>query len=61
MNAPRIWFYRPQWWFAGWSPIWIGHDEYARRTLVLGWPVTGMAIIALGPCGDPECEREAQS
>lgn len=57
-----FWFYKPQWYWFGWKTLWpfqIGHDEYARRTLMLGWTVTGRAIITLGDCGDPECKAEA--
>lgn len=53
--SPRVWFYRPQWYFSGWSPVWRGHDEYGRWTLVVGWAVTGQVVIALWSCGDPEC------
>jgi len=38
--------------------VWISHDEYARRVLVIGWTLTGQVIIALGECGDPECITE---
>ena len=58
----RVWFWKPQisahsW--RSWSPAWIGHDEYSRRTLVLGFPWTGRAIIALWFCGDVECYSES--
>jgi len=59
----RIWFWRPQWHWFGWTtllPIQRGHDEYARWTVVLGWTITGRAIIALWGCGDPECIEFAQ-
>ena len=58
MSDPRIWFYRPQWYWHGWKtllPIYRGHDEYARWTLVLGWTITGRIVIALGYCGHKEC------
>lgn len=58
----RFWFYRPQWYWHGWStllPIYRGHDEFARWTLVVGWTITGRVVIALGGCGNPECEADA--
>lgn len=61
INA-RVWFWKPQLYWFGWStlvPFQIGHDEYARRTLLLGWTITGRAIIALWDCGDDECKRDA--
>lgn len=54
----RIWFYRPQLYWHGWStllPVARGHDEYARWTLMIGWTITGRIVIALGDCGDLEC------
>lgn len=62
-TAPRVWAYKPTWYWHGWGtllPVWRGHDEHARWTLVIGWPLTGRIIIALNGCGDPECEREAR-
>jgi hypothetical protein len=62
-RAARIWFYRPELWWRGWKtfiPIQLGHDEYARRTLLLGWTVTGRVVIPLGDCGDPECRQDAE-
>lgn len=59
VRKSRVWFYRPSWWFDGWSPIAVSHDEFSRRTLVVGWAVTGRIIIALGYCGDPECYAES--
>lgn len=55
----RFWFYRPEWYFDGWSPFYRGHDEYSRRTIMLGWPVTGRVVIAIGYCGDPGCYAES--
>jgi hypothetical protein len=57
LSRGRVWFYRPQRWFY-WNPLLLGHDEFARRTLVIGWPFTGQVVIALGWCGDVECIRE---
>ena len=54
----RIWFWGPQWYWHGWKtlvPFYMGEDEYGRRTLMLGWTVTGRVIIALWECRDPEC------
>ena len=61
-KANRVWFWKPQWYWHGWTtllPAYIGHDEYARRTLLIGWTVTGRIIIALGDCGRPECKTDA--
>jgi hypothetical protein len=61
-RANRIWLYKPQWYWHGWKtliPLMIGHDEYARRTIMLGWTVTGRVVVPLGDCGDPECRRDA--
>lgn len=58
----RIWFWKPQWHWFGWRtlvPAHYGHDEYARRTILLGWTITGRVIIALWNCGDEECELDA--
>jgi len=47
----RVWFYAPQFYWFGvgtLSPILINHDEYARRTLVIGWTITGRIIFAIG-------------
>ena len=58
----RIWFWKPQWYWFGWKtliPFMYGHDECARRTLLLGWTITGRIIFALWGCGSEECEREA--
>lgn len=58
----RAWIWRPQWYWHGWktlNPVTIGHDENARRTIMLGWTVTGRAIIALWYCGSDECLQDA--
>lgn len=61
-KAGRIWFWKPQWYWHGWKtllPAFIGHDDYARRTLCLGWTVTGRVIIALSDCGSKSCHEYA--
>lgn len=58
LSRGRVWFYRPQWWWPRWSPVMIGHDEFARKTLVVGWAITGQVVVALGWCGDEECIRD---
>lgn len=61
-SGSRAWFWKPQWYWFGWKtliPFAYGHDEYARRTLLLGWTVTGRIIIALWDCGDEECRSDA--
>lgn len=45
----RVWFYKPDFYWHRWSPIWFGDDEYHWRTVVLGWNVTGQVVIALWP------------
>jgi len=59
----RVWFYAPQFYWFGvgaLSPILINHDEYARRTLVIGWTITGRIIFAIGECGSEECKQLAE-
>ena len=59
----RAWIWRPQWHWFGWKtllPVQVGHDEFSRWTLVLGWTVTGRVIIALRECTDAECREFAQ-
>jgi hypothetical protein len=56
----RVWFYRPQWWFQRWSPIWTSSDEYGRRTLVIGWCVTGQIVIAYRTCYCDFCEASRE-
>lgn len=61
-KGSRLWFWKPQWHWFGWKtliPFTIGHDEYARRTLLLGWTVTGRVIVALWDCGDEACRYYA--
>lgn len=41
-RKPRFWFTRS---FDTWLPF-LGDDEYRRRTLVLGTPITGHVVIA---------------
>ena len=60
----RVWFWKPQWYWHGLRTLWpfmYGHDEYARRTLLFGWTVTGRVIVALWDCGDDECHADAES
>jgi len=54
------WFWEPCLYWYGLttlSPVHLGNDEYHRRTIMLGWTITGRVIIPLwhfrGPC-DPE-------
>lgn len=59
----HVWFYRPSWYWFGWSsllPIQRGHDEHARWTVMLGWPITGRVIIAITSCNDFECHAQAR-
>jgi hypothetical protein len=56
----RIWFWKPQRYWFGWRtliPFLYGHDQYARRTLLFGWTITGRVIIAVWGCGSAECEQ----
>lgn len=56
------WFWKPEWYWSGWKtllPVRFGHDEYTRRTLVLGWTFTGRVIFPLWDCGDSDCHRDA--
>lgn len=60
----RIWFYQPQMhWFGPWtlSPFDYGHDDLSRRTLVIGWTITGRIVIPLWDCGDQECRDYSTS
>jgi hypothetical protein len=57
----RVWFYRPTFYWHGWStliPAHRGHDEFARLTFMLGWPFTGRMVIATNDCGNPECHAQ---
>lgn len=59
----RVWAYRPEWYWWGWStllPINLSHDELARRTLMLGWTLTGRVVIALWPCNELWCWLDAR-
>lgn len=61
-KSERVWFYPPEMYWHGistLSPVAIGHDDYARNTLMLGWTITGRIIIALGDCGNDECRDDA--
>lgn len=54
------WAYRPQlhWYARAWLPVGLGGDEWCRRTLVLGWPFTGLLIVPLRFCrGCGHCGR----
>ena len=57
VGTPRRtpWFYKPEWYWGRWSPVWMGGDEYCRYTLVIGWNVTGQIIIPLWYCRDKDC------
>lgn len=57
-NDRTPWFWKLQWHWFGWKtlvPFSYGHDEYARRTLVVGWTITGRVIFPLWDCGDEAC------
>lgn len=46
----RVWFWSPERHWFGWRtllPIGRSYDEYGRRTIVLGWTVTGRMVIAV--------------
>lgn len=47
----RIWLYPPEWHWYGWRtflPYFFGTDEYRRRTVMLGWTITGRIVIVYG-------------
>lgn len=49
-----VWWYSPEWAWFGWRGLWpiaLGGDEYGRRTLVLGWLVTGRVVVAISRSG----------
>lgn len=49
----RVWFYRPQLYWCGWKtliPFFTASDEYGRRTVCLGWMITGQVVIAYKTC-----------
>lgn len=61
-GVSRVWFWKPQWYWFGWKtliPFLYGHDQYARRTLLFGWTITGRVIIAVWGCGNPVCEQDS--
>jgi hypothetical protein len=50
----RVWFYRPQFYWFGWKtlvPWYLGRDEHNRRTVALGWSVSGRIVFALSSEG----------
>lgn len=58
----RVWTWEPQlYWFGlpTLSPVTFGHDEYSRRTIVIGWPFSGRLIVAYRWCGSTQCFRES--
>jgi hypothetical protein len=58
----RIWFWGPQWYWFGWRtliPFSQGGDEWDWHTIVLGWTITGRAIIATHRCrGTGKCAED---
>lgn len=49
----KIWFYKPTLYWFGWKtllPFARGGDEWCRRTLVIGWSLTGQIVIPLWYC-----------
>lgn len=61
-KGSMLWFYRPERYFPSWRgliPFSIGHDGYARRTVVIGWTFSGRIVIALGYCGKQDCYVDA--
>ena len=55
LNKRRVWFYGPG--CTGWLPR-LGDDEYGRRTLVLGTPITGHIVIALWRDHCEVCDKD---
>jgi hypothetical protein len=51
------WFYKPEFSWGRFSPVWLGGDEWCRRTLVFGWNFTGQIVIPLWYCRG-ECVDE---
>lgn len=41
-----VWFYRPEWYFHTWKPMWIGTSEHGY-TLLIGYSVTGQVVFLL--------------
>ena len=58
LNRRRVWFHTPGETYNRVSPLWVGNDEYHRRTLVIGWGFTGQAVVALWRCRCKECRQE---
>jgi hypothetical protein len=59
ITRTRVWRYR-RGNLSTWLP-WLGDDEYLRRTLVLGTPLTGHIVIALWHCCCQECDSHIQA
>lgn len=63
-KARGVWFWKPSLYWFGWKtliPFLYGHDEYARRTLLFGWTITGRIIIPVWECDEAEqCWDEAE-
>lgn len=50
----RVWFWAPCWYWYGLATLWpihFGGDEWGRRTLLLGWTVTGRVVVAISRPG----------
>lgn len=57
-RLPRIWAWGPSLYWFGWrslKPAFMATDEHGRRTIAIGWAITGRVIIALWVCGCIEC------
>lgn len=49
----KFWFYKPSLYWNGWRtfvPFALGGDEWCRRTIVIGWCVTGQIVIPFRAC-----------
>lgn len=49
----KFWFYKPSLFWDGWRtfvPLHLGGDEWCRRTLCIGWYITGQIIIPFRAC-----------
>lgn len=58
----RMWLYAPSLHWHGLStllPICFGHDEFSRRTVMIGWTITGRLVIATRYCGDEDCYEQS--